>query len=137
MGKKGDALRAAKMQKTVYQFTREQLFQHDKQVAKDALEKYHSHVEHEIGDFFCEESNKNIERTFRFILAMSCKILIEEFKWPKLPEGRKEHPHSRVVRFANGVAKEINECNVGNPEDVDNYCEEVHRKYGIKFEWQE
>lgn len=32
MGKKGDALRAAKMRNTVYTFTREQLEAHDKAV---------------------------------------------------------------------------------------------------------
>ena len=92
MGKKGDALRAAKAQRATYTFTAAQLEEHDRQVRMRTLERKKDELRayaREVLDRDFEERQKLLTgdtttvtlNVFSMLISISCKVLVEHFGW--------------------------------------------------------
>lgn len=153
MGKKGDALRAAKMQKTIT-FTREQLEAHDKAVReayKDTcMEKVNKYladekraIDAEIEkewrkreeDFGGPDSQDRFLNTLSYMLSVCCQILVRDFDWKKLPTNKKPDPRMRLIRFSKAVAKEVEQICENEDADIRSYSDKVYEFCGVKFDW--
>ena len=154
MGKKGDALRAAKMRNTVYTFTREQLEAHDKAVK----EAYKDVCMNKVNKYLAEEKqaiNAEIEKEWRqreedfggpnsqdrffnmlsYMLSVCCQVLVRDFKWKPLPIDKTPYPYMKLIRFSKSVTAEVEKiCNTENA-DIRNYSDEVYKSCGVKFDW--
>lgn len=154
MGKNGDALRAAKRQKTVYSFTREQLEARDRAVIakyKDTcMEKVNKYladekraIDAEIEkewkkreeDFGGADSQERFLNTLAYMLSVCSQVLVRDFKWMPLPKDKKPDPRMKLVRFGTAVAKEVEQICDDEDIDIRRYCEQVYESCGVKFEW--
>lgn len=154
MGKKGDALRAAKMRNTVYTFTREQLEAHDKAVKEaykdvcmEKVNKYLAEEKQAINaeiekewrkreeDFGGPDSQDRFLNTLSYMLSVCSQILVRDFKWTPLPKDHKPHPKMKLVRFGNAVAQEVDKICDDDKIDIRNYCDQVYETCGVKFDW--
>lgn len=153
MGKKGEALRAAKAKQTVYTFTREQLDARDRQL----LVTYRTRVKKETDAYIAGEKKRiweeiekewaERERLFHdndgtggiltvvgLLEAVSCRILIEHFGWPPI---RRVTRRSRTIRFCDLMVDEVNRIMQDVNVDIRRYNREVYEKYEIRFEAKE
>lgn len=156
MGKNGALLRAQKMQKTTYTFTRAQLEEHDKAVIEAKKERIRADLyeqmnadfrkkQDEIQKAIDEEWHKR-EEMFKggswsdsfflilsLLLAVSSKVLVEQFDWTPLPKDRYFTRRYRLARFADAVASEVDGICNDEMQDIRRYCEDVYQRYGVKF----
>lgn len=128
MGKKGDALRAAKMQRTVYTFTREQLEARDRTLLQDYRERCHDKLRKHLN----ETREDWMAQDLKYLLALSCMALHKEFGWTGIPKNRKPHPRCRMQRFAEALAEEA--CTV---MEIQEYCNMVYDQLGVGFAYGE
>lgn len=154
MGKKGDALRAAKMKNTIYTFTREQLAAHDKAVKeayKDTcMNKVNKYLEEEKRaidaeiekewkkreeDFGGPDSQDRFLNTLAYMLSVCSQILVRDFGWTPLPKDQNPHPQMKLVRFGTAVAKEVEKICDNEETDIRTYCDQVYETCGVKFDW--
>ena len=153
MGKKGDALRAAKLKNTVYTFTREQLEERDRAVEKAYRERYEERlraafeaererVDAEIAAewkrreeiFGNRGGNDSVYNLMALTIAVPIEVLISEFGWrPLPPEGHKVHPRSRLARFVVRCEEILNEIAEDENKDIRVYCEEVWQRTGVRL----
>ena len=157
MGKKGDLLRAAKAQNTVYTFTREQLEEHDNfvrrqfkdRVREDVAKKVEADTEarkKEIDEYLRQEWKKREEifngineggdgffNILSLLLATSSRILIEKFHWKDIPKDGVFDKRNKTARFADYLVDEINKITQDENADIRRYVEETYQLYGIKF----
>lgn len=136
MGKSGEALRAAK-KKVTYMLTQEQLEERDRKVR----EMYRERVVAEAREVL-KQDEKKIEEdkffyTLEFALAVSSKILVEEFGWSPLPEKVKPSNRYRLTRFAVAIQETIADMELNSPDDIKNFNQMVFEKYGVGFQWNE
>lgn len=156
MGKNGDALRAAKKQHATFTITREWLEAHDnsmkelyKKAAREAAEKWVAQEKERIDkevekewqqrekEFGGAGSEERFLKLLEYMLSVCTKVLIQEFGWKAVPKDRNPHPATRIVRFSNAVAKEVNLICEDENLDVRRYSEEVYELYGVKYGWKE
>lgn len=150
MGKKGDALRAAKAESAKYTFTAKQLEDHDRTVRKLYGEKMRSEWEKKIAEELekametVEEDFKEREKmltgnaedvtlnVFSMLISISCKVLVRDFGWP--PIYKHSTGRQRLARFITAVQQEVE--TILNREDVDirRYAEEAYELTGVKLE---
>ncbi len=153
MGKKGDALRAAKAKTTVYSFTREQLDDRDRAL----LVTYRARVKKETDEYIASERRriwKMVEEdwdertrilcegeedgTHGLFTAISllesvcARILVEHFGWAPVG-GKRRSDRFRLNRFCNLLVDEINGIMSTETGDIRRYNEEVYELYGVKF----
>ena len=153
MGKKGEALRAAKLQNTRYTFTREQLEERDRTVEKAYKERYEDRlramfkaeqerVDAEIAaewkrreEIFGDRGgNDSIFNLMALTIAVPIEVLIDEFDWrPLPPEEHKVHPRSRLARFVIRCEEILNAIAEDETKDIRTYCEEVWQKTGARL----
>ena len=146
MGRKGDALRAAKKQKTVYRLTGEQLEQRDKAVIeaykrdldgrmKDAADRYVREYFDRIGaEFTTGNERDDADLMLTYLLSVSVRVLIERFGWKPI---RYACRPTRTERFVNYVVDEITAIRTDDTKDIRDYAEEVERLYGVRVRIEE
>lgn len=146
MGRKGDALRAAKKQKTVYRLTGEQLEQRDKAVIeaykrdldgrmKDAADRYVREYFDRIGaEFTTGNERDDADLMLTYLLSVSVRVLIERFGWKPIKYNCRP---TRTERFINYVVDEITTIRTDDTKDIRDYAEEVERLYGVRVRMEE
>ncbi len=157
MGKKGDALRAMKAQKTAYTFTHEQLQEHDRVVILDAMRKAEKHLEEKarkefekkneeiqkiITDEWMEREkifmeshpNDNVISIMGLLMATSSRVLIEKFGWKPIPKDGKYDRRNRTMRYADYLVDELQGIMNDENADIRKYCDETYELYGVRFE---
>lgn len=153
MGWKGDLLRKQKKDNTVYRFTRAELEAHDNQVKAEYRkfldarleEKYkleHDKLVNQINEeweirkkeFGSPDTTENFFNMMTYLLSVSCRVLVEQFKWTPLPKscyfGVKRY---RLARFADAVIDEIDRIATDDLQDIRSYAADTYDKYGVKF----
>lgn len=153
MGKKGEALRAAKLKNTVYTFTREQLEERDRAVEAAYKERYEDRlramfkaeqerIDAEIAaewkrreEIFGDRGgNDSVYNLMALTIAVPIEVLIDEFGWrPLPPEGHKVHPSSRLARFVIRCEEILNEIAEDEKKDIRTYCDEVWKRTGVRL----
>lgn len=143
MGRKGDALRAAKKQKTVYHLTGEQLEQRDKAVIeaykrdldgrmKDAADRYVREYFDKIGaEFNTGDDDNDTHTVISYLLSVTVRVLIEDFGWkpPRCANCRR----TKTERFVNRVLEIIDDIRSDDTKDIRDYAKETTDLYGISF----
>lgn len=157
MGKKGDLLRALKAAQKTYTFTHEQLKEHDRVVAIDALKRAEMELKKkvdaeyeaknaEIQQFITDEwksreeifmeshPNDNVISIMGLLMATSSRVLIEKFGWKPIPKDGKYDRRNRTMRYADCLVDELQRIMNDENADIRRYCEETYDLYGVKFE---
>lgn len=157
MGKKGDLLRALKAAQKTYTFTHEQLKEHDRVVAIDALKRAEVELKKkvdaeyeaknaEIQQFITDEwksreeifmeshPNDNVISIMGLLMATSSRVLIEKFGWKPIPKDGKYDRRNRTMRYADCLVDELQRIMNDENADIRRYCEETYDLYGVKFE---
>jgi len=157
MGKKGDLLRALKAAQKSYTFTHEQLKEHDRVVAIDALKRAEVELKKkvdaeyaaknaEIQQFITDEwksreeifmeshPNDNVISIMGLLMATSSRVLIEKFGWKPIPKDGKYDRRNRTMRYADCLVDELQRIMNDENADIRRYCEETYDLYGVKFE---
>ena len=157
MGKKGDLLRALKAAQKSYTFTHEQLKEHDRVVAIDALKRTEVELKKkvdaeyaaknaEIQQFITDEwksreeifmeshPNDNVISIMGLLMATSSRVLIEKFGWKPIPKDGKYDRRNRTMRYADCLVDELQRIMNDENVDIRRYCEETYNLYGVKFE---
>lgn len=73
---------------------------------------------------------------FSLVLAISCKVLCDEFGFGRLPKDKDPDDRYRLVRFARAVAKEIDQMDTRGKWAADLYCEKIYQEYGVRFAYK-
>lgn len=157
MGKKGDLLRALKAAQKTYTFTHEQLREHDRVVALEALKRAEVELKKkvdaeyeaknaEIQQFITDEwksreeifmeshPNDNVISIMGLLMATSSRVLIEKFGWKPIPKDGKYDRRNRTMRYADCLVDELQRIMNDENADIRRYCEETYDLYGVKFE---
>lgn len=146
MGRKGDALRAAKKQKTVYHLTGEQLEQRDKAVIeaykrdldgrmKDAADRYVREYFDKIGaEFTTGNERDDIDLMLTYLLSVSVRVLIERFGWKPIKYNCRP---TRTECFINYVIDEVTAIREDDTKDIRDYAREVEQLYGVRVRMEE
>ena len=146
MGRKGDALRAAKKQKTVYRLTGEQLEQRDKAVIeaykrdldgrmKDAADRYVREYFDRIGaEFTTGNERDDADLMLTYLLSVSVRVLIERFGWKPIKYNCRP---TRTERFINYVIDEVTAIREDDTKDIRDYAREVEQLYGVRVRMEE
>lgn len=157
MGKSGDALRRAKQEK-VYTFTKAQLEARDQvliqnrkdlilEAAKKDLEEERIKKQRELDSYieaewrqreelFGGSHRENMFLILSLLLAMPARILVEHFDFKPVPVGRRSR-QTKIERFAEILAEEINRLMDDETKDIRRYCDETYELYGVRFNMQE
>lgn len=143
MGKKGDALRAAKAQRATYTFTAAQLEAHDKEVRMRTLERKKDELKayaREVLDKDFEERTKLLTgdatdvtlNVFSMLISISCKVLVEHFGWK--PIWKHSTSRNRLSRFVLAVQQETEALLNDELLDIRKYAREAYDVTGVMFE---
>lgn len=165
MGKKGAALRAMKAAKVTRTFTEEQLREHDRQVEIAYKERYDKILRKQWDEYDREQRERdqkrkeefdrhadevwerltnefhgsteavNIATMLSYHLAVSLRVLIEDFGWLPL-KGHKYTGRNRITRFMESVNKRINDIIEGDQGFL-LYATETENLYGVRFKMEE
>ena len=141
MGKKGDLLRAMKDQRTTRTFTEAQLKEHDRQVimeyfkvTKPLVMKEAAEIDRKRDEDFEKHAHKvweeNAVALISYFLALSSRVLIEQFGW-KAPNAHKKPV--RVMRYGKAMMDEINNVPKTDKKTLVGYAEETKNLYGVEF----
>ena len=156
MGKNGELLRQQKRQNTVYTFTAEQLADRDrtlleafKKQVKEEADAIYARREEQAKKVIAAEweereklfSDKNKHETFmvilHFLLATSCRVLIERFHWKPIPKDGIYDRRNRLMRFSDYLVDEVQSILEDDTRDIRTYCDEVRDLYGVEFRMTE
>ena len=150
MGKKGDALRAAKAQRATYTFTAAQLEAHDKEVRMRTLERKKDELKayaREVLDKDFEERQKLLTgdatdvtinvfsmtiKVFSMLISISCKVLVEHFGWK--PIWKHSTSRNRLSRFVLAVQQETEALLNDELLDIRSYAKQAYDVTGVMFE---
>lgn len=149
MSKRAEMRRQARTSTAVYTFTAEQLQQHDMQVRRAFMERadaefkrfdrerdaHARQVVQEEWDrrkafFESHDEEERMQLILSLLLACSCRVLIEKFKWKPVRSDRRK---TRTEMFAEYLADEIGAITSDEYKDIRVYCDETERKYGVGF----
>lgn len=101
------------------------------------LYRYADNIQNRID---VRDSAKEADRTmysFSCVLAMCCRVLVNEFHWGKLPKTDEEaDSYYRLVRFCKAVEAEANSLTGTKTIDLESYCEKVYEEIGVKFVYE-
>ena len=139
MGRKGDALRAAKKQQATYTFTAAQLSEHDRQVSDFAVQRRKDEINEDVRkewesrarEFASADMNENFMNAVAYMFAIPCRVLIEQFGWK--PVRYANCPQTRTERLAVAMIEELNRITESEKKDIRTYARETFDKYGLKF----
>ena len=156
MGKKGAAMRAAKMQNTTYSFTAAQLEEHDKMILREFRQRVVDDVQKQTDEIFAEREKAAIqaaveewekrEKAFSehhptdnavscvsLLMATTARVLVERFGWKPIPKDGNYDRRNRLVQFCEAVTDEV--YKITDPENADilGYCDETYDLYGVRF----
>lgn len=137
MGRTGNLLRQMGKQTAKYTITGEWLEQHDREVIAAYRRTHEAEIKKEDAES-TERINKawfeNAQGAMSFWLAVSVRILIEDFNWK--PPRYKNARQTKTERYSNLLIDKINEIS-HNPRGFRNYSEETRELYGIEFHLEE
>jgi len=155
MGKNGAAMREAKRNETKFVVSRAWLEDHDKEVRKNYREIVYSEAQKWLDnekdrinaeieeewrqrekDFGGVDSHDRFMFTLGYMLSVCCKVLIRDFKWTPLPKDKVLTRNYRIFRLCQAIADEVAQICESDDADIREYCDEVYRDYGVKFEWK-
>lgn len=156
MGRSGDLLRQQKKMRTIYQFTAQQLQDHDDHLRaewkKDIMDRVYAEAAqidkkreeemirkvNEVWDRRNEEfktgfPEEDFANYMRYLFSLPCRVLVEQFGWkPRLHSGAKK---TKLQRFAEAMSAELNKiCNDPNLGFIE-YANQTDMLYGFHFEW--
>lgn len=139
MGRKGDALRAAKKQQATYTFTAAQLSEHDRQVSDFAVQRRKDEINEDVRkewesrarEFASADMNENFMNAVAYMFAIPCRVLIEQFGWK--PVRYANCPQTKTERLAVAMIEELNRITESEKKDIRTYARETFDKYGLKF----
>lgn len=143
MGRKGDALRAAKKQATSYVITGKWLEEHDRQVIESykrdikgrmmqtANEYVRDYFEKVEAEFYTGDEDNDAHMVVNYLLSVSVRVLIEDFGWkpPRFANCRR----TKTERFVNRVLEIIDDIRNDDTKDIRDYAKETADLYGISF----
>ena len=143
MGRKGDALRAAKKQTPSYVITGKWLEEHDKQVIEGykrdiegrmlkTANEYVRHYFDKIGaEFNTGDEDNDTHTVINYLLSVTVRVLIEDFGWkpPRCANCRR----TKTERFVNRVLEVIDDIRSDDKKDIRDYAKETADLYGIRF----
>lgn len=143
MGRKGDALRAAKKQATSYVITGKWLEEHDRQVIESykrdikgrmmqtANEYVRDYFEKVEAEFYTGDEDNDAHMVVNYLLSVSVRVLIEDFGWkpPRFANCRR----TKTERFVNRVPEVIDDIRSDDNKDIRDYAKETADLYGISF----
>ena len=139
MGRKGDALRAAKKQQATYTFTAAQLAEHDRYVSDFAVQHRKEEINENVrkewqrraDEFATPDLNENFMNAVAYMFAIPCRVLIEQFGWK--PVRYANCPQTRTEKLAIAMIEELNNISSNTKQDIRTYARETFDKYGLKF----
>ena len=153
MGKKGDLLRQQKKQSARYVFTGEQLAEHNERVREeykksiwDRLmvaveaedrkrnEKVEAHAravwDEQSSNFKTGDVEQDALNYMRYLFAVSCRVLIEQFHWT-LPKGGGRK--TNIEKFGEALVGELKSLMSDDSIGVIEYARQTKEKYGFEF----
>ena len=156
MGKKGAAMRAAKMQNTTYSFTAAQLEEHDKMILREFRQRVVDDVSKQADEIFAEREkaamqaaveewekrekafsenhpNDNAVSCVSLLMATTARVLVERFGWKPIPKDGNYDRRSRLVQFCEAVTDEVYKITDPDNADILKYCDETYDLYGVRF----
>ena len=156
MGKKGQLLREAKKKTVTYTFTAEQLDAHDRLVIKEHEAHLISKVQPSVEKAWAEreasakkviqdewdarakefqdnDDSDNFMNLLQYFCAISCRVLIEHFRWKPIPKEGKYDRRNRTMRYADLLADEIGKISADEMMDIRRYSEQTYELYGVRF----
>lgn len=156
MGKKGAAMRAAKMQNTTYTFTAAQLEEHDKMILREFRQRVVDDVQKQTDEIFAEREkaamqaaveewekrekafsenhpNDNAVSCVSLLMATTARVLVERFGWKPIPKDGNYDRRNRLVQFCEAVTDEVYKITDPDNADILKYCDETYDLYGVRF----
>ena len=147
MGKKGDALRAAKKQNRIYRMTAEQLERSNRLAIEaykqdiearmqEQADKYVREYFTKIGaEFETGDDDTDAHTVVNYMLSVCIRVLIEDFGWkpPRCANCRR----TKTERFMNRVVEVIDDIRSDDTKDIRDYAKETEDMYGIAFRMKE
>lgn len=156
MGKKGAAMRAAKMQNTTYSFTAAQLEEHDKMILREFRQRVVDDVSKQADEIFEEREkaamqaaveewekrekafsenhpNDNAVSCVSLLMATTARVLVERFGWKPIPKDGNYDRRNRLVQFCEAVTDEVYKITDPDNADILKYCDETYDLYGVRF----
>ena len=156
MGKKGAAMRAAKMQNTTYTFTAAQLEEHDKMILREFRQRVVDDVQKQADEIFAEREkaamqaavaewekrekafsenhpNDNAVSCVSLLMATTARVLVERFGWKPIPKDGNYDRRNRLVQFCEAVTDEVYKITDPDNADILGYCDETYDLYGVRF----
>ena len=156
MGKKGAAMRAAKMQNTTYTFTAAQLEEHDKMILREFRQRVVDDVSKQADEIFAEREkaamqaaveewekrekafsenhpNDNAVSCVSLLMATTARVLVERFGWKPIPKDGNYDRRNRLVQFCEAVTDEVYKITDPDNADILKYCDETYDLYGVRF----
>lgn len=156
MGKKGAAMRAAKMQNTTYSFTAAQLEEHDKMILREFRQRVVDDVSKQADEIFAEREkaamqaaveewekrekafsenhpNDNAVSCVSLLMATTARVLVERFGWKPIPKDGNYDRRNRLVQFCEAVTDEVYKITDPDNADILKYCDETYDLYGVRF----
>lgn len=151
MGRKGDALRAAKKQAARYSIggkivTNAELLQRDQAVIaayrKDlearmdqTASQYVRNYFDKIGaEFTTGNERDDIDLMLTYLLSVSVRVLIERFGWKPIKYNCRP---TRTECFINYVIDEVTAIREDDTKDIRDYAREVEQLYGVRVRMEE
>ena len=87
-------------------------------------------------ELFGGSHRENMFLILSLLLAMPARILVEHFDFKPVPIGRRSR-QTKIERFAEILAEEINRLMDDETKDIRRYCDETYELYGVRFNMQE
>lgn len=160
MGKKGKALREAKLKSTVYTFSKEELLEHDRLVRLESIDACRLAAQEKAAAVIAEEEKKreqfkkaveaeweerskrfcssdlgsNLVEFTRLAVMIPLKVLVEKFGWKPAPPEDKRDMRYKMSKLHDYIALELNDLVTDDLKDIRRYAEEAEKITGIKFE---
>lgn len=146
MGKKGAALRAAKLQ-TRITYTHEQIEEIKRKAANEAIDRAREEVKKEVRKYLdaeFEERQKLLkgetaadttEQLLTLTMAIPVMVLCRDFHW-KTMTGRYDS-RKNLTRFVDIVMKEVNSIFGSDMLDIRKYAQDTYERCGVEFKISE
>jgi len=152
MGKKGEAMRAAKRAAKIYTFTQDELDAHDALVIHTRKERIKADMQQtadrmnaelneavrkeweEREQLFSDKGlNNNLVEIIALLIAISARTLVEDFKWEPLPVDGNYRKSRKLAKFCEAVALRVMNICGDDKVDIRQYNDETYELYGVRF----
>jgi len=131
MGKMGALLRQKKST-TVYQMTKEQMLEHDRQIRLDQQKRDQKQMDAMKNKYESEVLHSVQMCILDYLCAINVDVLCNKFNWKKETAGE-YHPHLKINQYVDAVIDKIGDIQNMTSTEVGRYTEDVYQDTGIKF----